>query len=349
MMREGRMAERRGLRRLLHAPFAVIALFALVFAAATAAIAESGVFGGGNAHARIVRTVDRVAPATGPAAGNTLVTITGTRLGNAKTVRFGPKTGRDLRQLSGSRLQVRTPPGSGTVPVTVVTAHGSSVPSAAARFTYKASHATPPPVRGGHSNGGQSHGGQTNGGPNNGGQTTTTPPAPPTITGITPPSGPAAGGRVVTIEGTGLASATAVTFGTTPATAFQPDHDIGLQATPPQGSGTVTVTVTTPAGQAHSTFTYIPAPTINVIRPEKGQAGDSVDIVGTGLATTNAVSFGGTAVSVAPASGSDTSLTLAVPADLPPADCNTVLQVTVTTAGGTSNARDFAYACPSTG
>jgi hypothetical protein len=54
-------------------------------------------------------------------------------------------------------------------------------------------------------------------------------------------------------------------------------------------------------------------------------------------------------VSVAPASGSDTSLTLAVPADLPPADCNTVLQVTVTTAGGTSDARDFAYACPSTG
>jgi hypothetical protein len=71
---------------------------------------------------------------------------------------------------------------------------------------------------------------------------------PPTVTRVNPSSGPPAGGTVVTITGTNLASASAVTFGSTPATSFTVDGDTQITATSPPGSGTVDVTVTTPAG-----------------------------------------------------------------------------------------------------
>ena len=46
------------------------------------------------------------------------------------------------------------------------------------------------------------------------------PPPVPTVTGISPTSGPSTGGTTVTITGTGLTSASAVNFGATPATTF---------------------------------------------------------------------------------------------------------------------------------
>lgn len=81
----------------------------------------------------------------------------------------------------------------------------------------------------------------------------TPPPAAPTVTGVSDVStggaGTDAGGDAVQITGTGFTGATAVNFGATPATAFTVNSDTSITATSPAGStGTVDVTVVTPAG-----------------------------------------------------------------------------------------------------
>ena len=83
----------------------------------------------------------------------------------------------------------------------------------------------------------------------------------PAVTGLSPTSGPAAGGTLVTITGTGFTGATVVDFGTTAATDVTVANDTTITADSPAGTGTVDVTVTTPGGtSATSTadqFTYV--------------------------------------------------------------------------------------------
>ena len=91
------------------------------------------------------------------------------------------------------------------------------------------------------------------------------PVAVPTITGISPTSGPTAGGTTVVITGTNLTGATAVSFGATSATGYTVNSDTQITATSPAGSaGTVDVTVTTTGGTSATSssdqFTYIAPP-----------------------------------------------------------------------------------------
>ena len=72
--------------------------------------------------------------------------------------------------------------------------------------------------------------------------------APPTVTSVSPNSGPAAGGTSVTITGTSFIGTTAVTFGSTNATSFAVTGPTSITATSPAGSGTVDVRVTNPGG-----------------------------------------------------------------------------------------------------
>ena len=74
--------------------------------------------------------------------------------------------------------------------------------------------------------------------------------APPTVTNLNPSSGPAAGGTVVTITGTGFTGATAVDFGTAAATNVTVNSATQITATSPAGTGgsTVDVTVIGPNG-----------------------------------------------------------------------------------------------------
>ncbi|MGO9109892.1 MAG: IPT/TIG domain-containing protein [Thermoguttaceae bacterium] len=67
------------------------------------------------------------------------------------------------------------------------------------------------------------------------------------VTGITPNWGTLTGGTTVTITGYGLTGATAVNFGSSPATIIS-DTATQIVATSPPGSGTVDVTVVTPSG-----------------------------------------------------------------------------------------------------
>ena len=128
---------------------------------------------------------------------------------------------------------------------------------------------------------------------------------PPTVTGVNPSSGPPAGGTVVTITGTNLASASAVTFGSTPATSFTVHGETQITATSPPGSGTVDVTVTTPAGGTSQTsasdqFLYVSSastapPSVNP-SPPAAQSSTSVGLSGSvnpnGLPTTAYFEYG---------------------------------------------------------
>lgn len=85
----------------------------------------------------------------------------------------------------------------------------------------------------------------------------------PELDAISPGSGPESGGTTVEITGTGLASATAVSFGGAPAQSISPDEqtpDTKLRAvTPAHAAGAVDVTVVTEGGQARraGAFTYV--------------------------------------------------------------------------------------------
>ncbi len=166
----------------------------------------------------------------------------------------------------------------------------------------------------------------------------------PVVTGLSPSSGPTAGGTSVTITGTGLTGATAVHFGLAAAT-ITGNTDTSVTATSPAGTGEVDVTVTTAGGTSVTSdsdqFTYVAAPTVTAVSPSQGPAGGgtSVVITGTGLTGATAVNFGGTAATGLTAN-TDTSITVTSPAGTGTVD------VTVTTPGGTSatgSADKFSY------
>lgn len=123
----------------------------------------------------------------------------------------------------------------------------------------------------------------------------------PTITGLSPSSGPATGGTSVVISGTDLAGVIAVMFGAEPATGFLYDEGTGTvtAVAPAQKPGTVQVSMTTGGGSTDDTalddFTYVAAPVITGLVPTSGTTagGTSVVISGTDLAGVTAVTFGG--------------------------------------------------------
>ncbi len=121
--------------------------------------------------------------------------------------------------------------------------------------------------------------------------------ATPVVGKLAPKAGPAAGGTSVTVTGSGLAGATAVSFGSTPAASFKVNSASSISAVAAPGSaGTVDVTVTTPGGtSATSTADHFKykAPTITAVSPNSGTTagGTSVTISGSGFALGAASTF----------------------------------------------------------
>ncbi|MFN3878694.1 MAG: putative Ig domain-containing protein, partial [Brevundimonas sp.] len=117
------------------------------------------------------------------------------------------------------------PAGTGTVDIRVTTGGGTSATSATDQYTYVAA---------------------------------------PTVTAISPSSGPTTGGTTVVITGTQFSGATAVTFGATAATGFTVNSAAQITATAPAGTGTVDIRVTTGGGtsatSAADQYTYVAAP-----------------------------------------------------------------------------------------
>ena len=168
--------------------------------------------------------------------------------------------------------------------------------------------------------------------------TVTAPSPAPTITRFTPPSG--AAGSTVVISGTGFSGATALTFNGA-AAAFTVDSDARITAIVPAGATTGPIAVSAPGGSGVSAtdFTVIPAPVVARIRPAAARRGATVTISGAGFGATRSgatVRFGGGTCG-AYLSWSDGQIKCKVPAR---AKFGSV-QVTVTTAGGVSNAKSF--------
>ncbi|MRH89329.1 hypothetical protein GFY24_18055 [Nocardia sp. SYP-A9097] len=161
----------------------------------------------------------------------------------------------------------------------------------------------------------------------------------PALSSINPGQGSTAGGTTVTLTGSGLTGATAVDFGTAPATSFTVDSDTQITAVSPAGTGIVSVVVTGPGGTSGGvSFIYVAVPTITTISPTSGSTtgGNSVTISGTRFIGPLTVQFGSTATTFT--IDSATQITAVAPVK----SAGTV-QVTVTGSGGTSNGVAYTY------
>jgi hypothetical protein len=245
-----------------------------------------------------VPTVTAVSPSAGPLAGGTSVTITGTAFAPPATVSFGGVAASNVVVKNGSRITATAPAGSGTVDVTVTTNGGTSVTSAADRFTYLAA---------------------------------------PTLTEVSPNIGPTSGGTSVAISGANFVSPATVHFGPALASNVNVMGDGSITATSPAGTGFVDVTVTTPGGtsatSAADVYTYLPVPTVTQVSPASGltTGGTAVTITGSNFAAPASVSFGDAAASDVAVNDATT-----ITATSPPGALGSV-DVIVTTPGGTSS------------
>lgn len=168
--------------------------------------------------------VTGVSPSSGPVDGGGTATITGTGFHGLKYVEFGD-TQAVVNEVTPTSITVVVPGHNpGTVAVRVVGAYGTSDATTAANYTYAARPA-------------------------------------PQVTAVSPATGSVAGGTRVTIRGTQLSGALAVTFGRTSGTSLTVVSSTELVVTAPaHAAGPVNVTVLTPSGAsaaaAYTTFTY---------------------------------------------------------------------------------------------
>ncbi|THA32840.1 IPT/TIG domain-containing protein [Streptomyces sp. A1547] len=159
----------------------------------------------------------------------------------------------------------------------------------------------------------------------------------PTVTGISPDTGLAAGGTPVTLTGTNLTGATLAFGPGNPATDVTCTPS-SCTATAPAGTGTVDVRATTPGGTSAASpaarYIYLPVPVVTSLSPTSGttDGGTVVTVHGTGLGGATALIFG----PGNPAGAlSCTATTCTATA---PAHAAGPVDVQVTTPGGTSAA-----------
>ena len=255
-------------------------------------------------------TVTAISPTSGPTAGGTSVTITGTNFTGATAVTIGGAAATSVVVVNPTTITANTPAGAaGTASVLVTTAGGTNTSNTL--YTYVAA---------------------------------------PTVTAISPTSGPTGGGTSVTITGTNFTGATAVTIGGAAATGVVVVNPTTITATTPSGTaGTASVLVTTPGGTnaANTLYTYVtPAPTVTGISPTSGPTagGTSVTITGTGFTGATAVTIGGAA-----ATGVTVVSSTSITATTPAGSAGTA-SVLVTTPGGTNSANTlYTYLNPTPG
>jgi hypothetical protein len=285
-------------------------LFRVMIAATAAVLCTLGLSAvvGQAAWAAAAPTVTSVSPSEGVATGGIDVTITGSGFTGATEVLFG-STDEAFTVVSDTEITAveSAQPVGTVVDVTVVTPDGTSAVTPADQFTF----------------------------------------VPGTeITGISPATGPIAGGNTITITGTGFTGTTAVAFQqfvnfhayTTPAS-FTVDSDTQITATVPPAPGNVSgkaeINLITPLGNDPTsplTFYSYVGPAVTSVTNAFGlvTGGTTVSVRGTGFTSGATVQFGSTpATSVTVLSS--TLLSVVTPPGSPG-----VVDVTVTTPDGTS-------------
>jgi len=217
-------------------------------------------------------TVTAVSPSTGTTGGGTPVTIIGTGFVSGATVKFGANSATSVVVTNSTTITAVTPAGSaGTVAVTVTNpdTQNGTLPSA---YTYAST-------------------------------------AQPTITAVSPNTGPITGGTPITITGTNFLPGAAVEVGGTAATSVVVVSSTSITAKTPSRSTTGAVSVKVintdnkSATLAAPAFTYVGPPKITAVDPSTGSVGGgtTVKITGSGFLTGATVTFDGisaTSVSV---------------------------------------------------
>ncbi len=231
-----------------------------------------------------------LSPASGSTSGNVSLTLSGSNFSGVSTVLVGGAPATVVGRTSNS-IQVLTPPGNaGAVDVTVLNpgAQGSTL---------------------------------------TGGYLYVTPPGPPSVTDVSPATGPTAGATVITVSGSSFKQGAEVSLevsGTAlAATNVVVVNSTQLRATTPaHAAGQARLIVRNPAdaleGSLASAFTYLAPPTVTSITPSSGftSGGSTITLQGTSFRTGAAVRFGanaGTGVVVDP---SGSSLTVITPSAL---------------------------------
>ena len=165
--------------------------------------------------------VSSTSPTQGPTTGGTVVTITGAGFQTGATVTFGNTQSTAVTVASSTEIGAMSPPeSSGTVAITVTDPNAQSA-SLPSAFTY------------------------TSG---------------PSVTSVSPNSGPVTGGTTVTLLGSGFQSGASVTFGGIAAASVTLVSSTEIQAVSPVSpAGTVSIAVTNTDSQSAtlaSAFTY---------------------------------------------------------------------------------------------
>jgi hypothetical protein len=249
-------------------------------------------------------TVASVTPSSGPTTGGTAVTVSGANFQNNATVSFGGAPATSVNVTSSTSIAATTPAhAAGAVDVVVTNGDGHSG-TLAAGFTYQV-------------------------------------PA-PTITSITPNSGPTSGNTFVTIKGTNFQAGATVTIGGAAANAVTVVDATTITALTPLGPATEQLTkkdvvVTNPndlKATLPEAFDYTRPPlTVTVVTPSGAQpsGGAKISISGTGFTTAlaSSINIGGVAATNVQVVDAVTMTATAPPHAIGPVDV-------VVSVGGTS-------------
>ncbi len=260
--------------RLRVLPALVLVAVGILGCSASAIATASGASSGDHlASASDVRpTVTSVTPNSGPATGGTQITITGSGFHAGAKVLVGQGSGAgegaipatDVTTISATEITAVTGAGNtGTWGLYVTTTAGTSTPTSGARFTYTLATR-------------------------------------PTVTSVTPNSGPATGGTEITITGSGFHAGAKVLVGqgsgagegaipATDVTTISATEIIAVTGVGNTGTWGLYVTTTagtsTPTSGARFTYTLATRPTVTSVTPNSGPAtgGTQITITGSGF------------------------------------------------------------------
>ncbi|GLW13728.1 hypothetical protein Stsp01_04710 [Streptomyces sp. NBRC 13847] len=331
---------------------------------------------GGFTYTTPVPALSSLSPASGPSTGGTPVTIVGTNFVGVTSVNFGATPATSFTVISPTQIQAVAPAGTAIAQVTVNNSAGTSngLPYSYAPVLVGPLNPTYGPPGGGNTvviNGSNfvgvtavNFGGTpatsftvvsptqilavapagtglkqvqvvTSGGPSNSAAYAYY----PQLVSLVPDLGPGSGGNVINIFGSNFTGATAVNFGSTPATSFTVVADNQITAVVPPGTGSVPVTVTN-AGGASTSKPYSYAPKLSGITPvDYGPytGGNTVIINGYNFFGVTGVNFGST-----PATSFTVLSEHQIQAVVPPGVGN--VPVTVLSNGGTGGGVGYRYA-----
>ena len=218
-------------------------------------------------------TITGVTPSSGPASGGIVVSVEGMDLTPDSEVWFGGNKAEIVTYGGSTGIAVTLPAGNDGPVDVLVTTTGFEPSVLKAGFTYVSDA-----------------------------------PGPPTIIGVTPSSGPASGGILISVEGMDLTPDSEVWFGGNKAEIVTYGGSTGIAVTLPVGNdGPVDVLITTTGFEPSvlkTGFTYVSTtegpPTITAVTPSSGAAsgGFVVAVEGSGFTESSEVWFGGTKAAI---------------------------------------------------